>query len=203
MRNLSAGFIAELTADNCRPFFLFEIETASSTLRYSSLKYDITHFGETWLGNGFLKKVDDTKESKDLGADGVKIELTGEPSALISVALSDVRQNKPATIYLGFLDSSLAVIADPFELYKGIVDKVTIIDQPDKSTIQIDLENSLIILEKAAGLRYNHETQQGMQEGVFAGDLGFEYVEQLEDWSGYWGKNRRGKNRKRRRRNKP
>ncbi|NIM21859.1 MAG: hypothetical protein GTN64_05490 [Candidatus Latescibacteria bacterium] len=147
--------------------------------------------------------MDDTKESKDLGADGVKIELTGEPSALISVALSDVRQNKPATIYLGFLDSSLAVIADPFELYKGIVDKVTIIDQPDKSTIQIDLENSLIILEKAAGLRYNHETQQGMQEGVFAGDLGFEYVEQLEDWSGYWGKNRRGKNRKRRRRNKP
>lgn len=196
-RDLTASFITELTADTCRPFFLFELETISTTLRYSSLNFDVTWNSNTWLGNGFFKKPGDLREGGgDIGADGITVELSGEPSALISTALTDVAQNKPATLYLGFLDASDAVIADPYELYTGILDKVEIQDSPDVCTIVCYIENGLIDLKRSSGLRYNHESQQT----IFAGDKGLEFVDQMQNWSGYWGKPQRIKNKKKKRR---
>jgi hypothetical protein len=196
-RDLSAGLEAELTATLVRPFFLFECVVDSTTLRYCTLPRNVSWNSQTWLGNGFLRSIGRARESDRVGAEGAEVYLAGEPSALVALALDEFRQNKAATIYFGLLNSSWAVIADPYALYSGVVDSVELQDSVEQAVIRITLENKMINQNKAAGLRYTAEAQESM----FAGDLGFEYMLQLQDWSGYWGKKRRAKKGKRNRRN--
>lgn len=196
-RDLSAGLESELTASTVRPFFLFECVVSSTTLRYSTLPRNVSWNSQTWLGNGYLRSIGRAKESDRVGAEGMEVYLAGEPSALIALALDEFRQNKAATVYFGLLNSSWAVIADPYPLFKGVLDSVELGDAVDSASIRITLEHKMIAQNKAAGLRYTAEAQNAM----FAGDLGFEYMLQLQDWSGYWGKRKKAKKGKRVRRN--
>ena len=55
---------------------------------------------------------------------------------------------------------------------------------PETATIALNLENRLIVLDRAKERRYTHEDQQLS----FAGDLGFEFVPDLQDKEIIWGK---------------
>lgn len=197
-RGITSDVIDAMAADANRPFYLVAIELASTTLRLSTLNRDISWSSQTWLGNGQLRGFGAVREGRDIAADGIEVKIAGEPSTMISIALQSVRQNKPATLYLGYLDSSLAVIADPVVLFKGVVDTCKIVDQPDVATVSFGIESRLVNLQRASGLRFNHQSQQS----IFPGDLGFQYVEFLQDYSWYWGKPGKNPRRKRRRRNR-
>ncbi|CAK0779032.1 conserved hypothetical protein [Gammaproteobacteria bacterium] len=194
-RSLSAGVIAELTASVVRPRFLVEITTNSTTLRFWTGSNDLIWGGYTWSA-GYLKEFGSVTSSTDLGADGMWVELAGEVSTLLASALLDIRQNRAFKFYLGFLSATEVLVVDPYLLFEGLVDTVEIADGVEESTIRINIENKLINFERQKEFRYNHETQQLF----YPGDLGFEYVEQLEDWSGYWG--RPQKNKKKRKKKK-
>lgn len=181
-----------------RPFYLLEVSVASSVLRWTTFTRDVSWNSQTWLSNGYIKNISELSQSKDLGADGILITIAGEPSAIVSLALSEFRQNKPGTLYLGFLSPTHTVITDPYPLFSGRVDRVTLDDAPSEAVVEIVLESHFINQNKACGLRYTHESQQSL----FPGDLGFEYVPQLQDWNGYFGKPEKPKKKNRHRRGK-
>lgn len=184
MRTLASGVSTELTATTVRPRFFFQLELASTYLRVWSDTYDVSWNGSTWLGNGFLFAFGGYQEKRNIEAVGLKVTLTGEPSTLVSTILNDIRQNKTAKLWLAFLNSSGAIIADPHLLFNGRLDTATLDDAPDQSRLELALENRLIDLQRAKDYRFTHETQQIF----YSGDLGFEYVEQLKEWHQYWGK---------------
>lgn len=188
-RDLTASFVTELTADPCRPRYFFEGVFGGTPLRLWTGKQDITWNSVSWLGNGQLKDVGDITESGDLTPHELEIQLTGEPSALISIALSSAALNDSGKLYLGFLNSSSAVIADPYLIFSGLLDNVELEDDPDEATLHLRYESRLIQLDHALNYKYNHETQQVF----YSGDMGFEYHEQMENWSGYWGKPQKDK----------
>lgn len=183
-RTLSTAFKNALDDDVVVPRFFVELELSSSTVRYWTGSHDITWNSQTWSGNGYLSGIGQVTNTRRIEGDGLQIEIAGELSALISLAMSSVEQNKDATIYFALLDSSENIIADPVEYFKGVFDFATIEDDPDEAIITLNFANLLIEDDEENELRYNHQTQQAL----FSGDDGFEYIEALEDFRGYWGK---------------
>lgn len=174
--------ITELTAGNVRPCFFFECELSSGYLRYWTGSTDITWNSQTWTGNGFLKNMGQISESKD-ALDGILVELTGEPSALISTVFNNLRRGKSGSLYFGFLNSSDAVISTPIE-FTGRLDSAELLDGETEASIRLNYESDLVRLDEANEMRFNAETQKIF----YPSDDGFEYMEALQNFQGYWGK---------------
>jgi hypothetical protein len=186
----------ELAASSAVPVYLVQIGFSSLTLRLSSLNRDISWDSQTWLGNSWLMPIRPVQETAEVRAVGVEIQLVGISSSLLSLALQNAAQNQNAIIYLGMLNSSGAVITDPVTLFKGKVDTVELVDSVDLPSVSIRCESNLARLDRPQNFRYTNENQKAM----FAGDLGFAFMQSLEDWTGWWGKSERPKWLKRRRR---
>jgi hypothetical protein len=183
-RNLTTAFKNALVADRLSPRFFIELELASSTIRYWTGSRDITVNSVVWSGNGYLNEIGQVTLTRRIEAQGLEVQIAGQLEALVSMAMQSTAQNKGATIYLGFLDATGAVISDLSPYFIGVFDNAEIADNPDSATITLRFDNLLIENEADNELRYTHQTQISL----FAGDIGFEYVEQLEDFRGYWGK---------------
>lgn len=186
-RGLSAGMITAIAESVIRPVYLFKGEFEGSTLYLSSIQKNVSFDSQTWLGNGSIIDFGDIEESSDGRATGWQAILNGADQTLVSLALGNTNQTKLGTLYLGLLDSSEALIADPEQIASGFFDSAIIEETGERCTITLLYENELLLSRRIAELRYTHFSQQS----IFPGDDGFEYTNLLEDWSGFWGKSGR------------
>jgi hypothetical protein len=183
-RTLTTAFKNALVAERLSPRFFIELELAAATIRYWTGGYDVTVDSKVWQGNGYLNEIGEVTLTRRIENQGLEIQIAGELEVLVSLAMQSVQQNKAAYIYLGFLDSNGAVISNLSPYFIGIFDNAEIEDNPDSAKITLRFQNLLVENDADNELRYTHQTQIAL----FSGDLGFEYVEQLEDFRGYWGK---------------
>jgi hypothetical protein len=183
-RSLTANASAQTTAAVLRPHLFFEGEFSGSTLRMWTGFGPITWNGQTWEGVGNLVGVTAIEESNEVRARGVRVALAGVPSSMVSLALGNVRQNMPGRIWLGFLDSAGAVVADPFLAFEGRCDVAAVEDGPETATVTVSYEDELIDLERSRERRFTHEDQQI----DYAGDLGFAFVTAIQDAEIVWGR---------------
>jgi hypothetical protein len=95
---------------------------------------------------------------------------------MISTALSETRQGLPATIWLGTMDVSGTLIADPFILFSGLTDVPIVEDGAETCTVSISVESRLIDLERSRVRRYTPEDQHI----DYPGDKGFDFVASLQ-----------------------
>jgi hypothetical protein len=81
-------------------------------------------------------------------------------------------------------DSSASVIADVYTLFKGKMDVLNITESGDTSTISLKIESRLISFEHPLNRLYTLEDQQV----DFSSDVGFEFINDLQDKEIIWGK---------------
>jgi hypothetical protein len=130
--------------------------------------------------------------------------LSGVPSEVLSLALSEPYQGRVCNIYFGtFIQGSILQESASYillqdgskinleeesanfnELFSGYMDQMNIEETSDTSTIQLLVENKLVDLERARVARFT----SGYQKSIYAGDLGFDFVEDLQDKQISWGK---------------
>lgn len=192
MRSITSALRAALTAGECWPRFFVEAEIDGSTLRYWTGHHDISWDGHTWLGSGLLKHIGNVSESGGAEANGWTVGLAGEPSAIVSISLQSLFTNYVGKLWLGLVDSSNAVISDPFLLFEGLLDSAELNDNLEEASLVLSYESKLIAMNKVNEFRYNAETQKTF----YPADTGFRYMEALEDWIGYWGRRRKKKRKK-------
>lgn len=184
-RLLSSGVQSAVSAAEVSPILLFEGDFASGTLNIWSGFGDLTWGSATWTGAGTLFSVSAIEETSDVSAKGASITLSGIPSDMISLVLSDIRQNALGRVYLGFLDSSGEIVVDPYMIFEGRLDIPALQENGETSTITISYESRLIDLQRTRESRYTNEDQQR----EFPGDLAFEFVPNLQEISINWGRN--------------
>ena len=187
-RSITTAFNNAVISQVVRPLLACELEFSTGTLRFWNGYGDITMTAggssNIFTGLGDLMNVSAISESDQVEAVGASLSLTGIKSSLISAALSANYTNRNASIFLGLFDTNKSVIADVYTLFKGKMDIMKIDEGPESATIVLNLENRLIVLDRAKERRYTHEDQQLS----FAGDLGFEFVPDLQDKEIIWGK---------------
>lgn len=182
-RTLTPGLAAETLAAQLSPILFLEFETAGGTSRAWTGYGTISWNGQSWTGLGHLLGVSAIEESGDVQANGVSISLSGVPAELVSIALAQVRQNKPVRIWLGALNASGGVIADPYLMFQGRFDTAAIEEGAETATITVQAENRLIDLERPRARRYTPDDQAI----DYPGDKGLEYVASIQDLTLKWG----------------
>ena len=64
------------------------------------------------------------------------------------------------------------------------MDQMNIAESPDTSSIELLVENKLIDLERARVARFT----SGYQKSIYPGDLGLDFVEDLQNKTVSWGR---------------
>jgi len=182
-REMTPEFEAALLEQNLRVCMFFEGQFPSGNIYLWTGLGEVDWNGQTWLGAGNLIGVSEVSETSDVVANGISVTLSGVPVSLISLVIDDAQQGLPGKVYVGLLDESGDVIADPVQSFAGRLDVPTITDGAETCTIQISYESRLVDLLKPREFRYTHESQKIF----YPSDRGFEFVTSLQDKALTWG----------------
>lgn len=159
-RGLTASLETATLAPVVVPIMLVEALFDSGAVRLWTGIGDLSWNGQTWTGAGSLLGVADVQETAEIRATGVDVALSGVPSTLVSLALAEPYQGRLCNIYLGALDvGTLAVLADPYLIFAGRMDVMTLEEGAETATIALSVESRLIDLEVARERRYEHQDQ--------------------------------------------
>ena len=183
-RNLTAGFLAEITSSALKPFYAIKAEFQEGDIRLWTGYGEITINAETYTGSGTLLNISKVEETSEIKATSLSVALSGVDSSVLNAAVNAQYQNRTLTLFLGMLDTNYSVISDVYQLFQGRMDTMTINDAGETSSIVLSVESRLIDLEKPNEKRYTAEEQKTL----FSTDKGLEFVTDLQDKEIIWGK---------------
>lgn len=182
--SLDPNFVAALTSGVLVPAFFAKLTFASGVYYAWSGYGPITWGGNTFTGVGQLAEVGSVKESDEVKAEGMTLTLSGIDAALLGDCLSDIVALAPATVWVALFNNSTgAMLGTPATLFDGLVDVPTITPDTDKISITLNLENRMILLQRASARRYTTADQHM----AYPDDTAFGWVESLCDQALVWG----------------
>ena len=204
-RELSPNTIENIGGDIVYPFFATELNFSTETIRmWTGQGTLVLDNGTEWFGLGQLLNISSIEETSEMAVKGATISLSGIPSELLSLALSEPYQGRVAKIYFGtFSYGSLLQQSGSYilqqdgsrinlqdgrkgfnELFSGYMDQMIIEESAETTTITMSVENKLIDLERARVGRYT----SGYQKSIYPNDLGMDFIEGLQDKQIPWGR---------------
>lgn len=176
-RTISAAMTSAASAQSLSPILLTQIGFASGILYCWTGYGNLIWNGNTFTGTGTLGKVDQCTDTSDLSSQGTTFILEGVSLALLALAIGEVQQGLVAKMWLGLMDNTPALIADPTLIFSGLTDVCKIDENGETCTISLTCENKLARLSTPASRRYTADDQAI----DYPGDRGFDYVPSLQD----------------------
>jgi len=204
-RDLSTDIITALDDDVIYPFFAIELLfDGDNTLRLWTGLGTLTHDSQEWVGTGTLLNISTVEEASEIAVKGATVTLSGIPSSVISLALSQPYQGRVCNLYFGMftvnrlllqssdyilLQTGSKILLDTDQtsisnIFSGYMDQMNILETPSTSTIELVVENRLIDLQRARIARFTSE----YQKSIYPTDLGLDFVEDLQDKDISWGR---------------
>ncbi len=205
-RDLSNDTIVSINENVVYPFFATELRfDGDNILRmWTGQGTLVLADGTQWVGLGQMLNISTIEETSELAVKGATLTLSGVPSEVLSLALSEPYQGRVCNIYFGtFIQGSILQESSFYillqdgsrinlenqstnfsELFSGYMDQMNIEESGETSTIQLLVENKLVDLERARVARFT----SGYQKSIYAGDLGLDFVEDLQDKQIPWGR---------------
>ena len=181
-RTLTTAVKNELLTDSLQPVTLVYINVGTG-FRFTDHYKDITYDSNTYSASSLFTRLSSVTESSEIEVSNITLSFSGADQTIISLFLSNNYMEKEAEVYKGFLNSSEAVIADPFLLFKGRIESFSIDESINQSNANIIVASHWSDFSKIEG----RKTNTGSQELHFSGDLGFEFASQtVQDIK--WGK---------------
>lgn len=188
-RPITTAMAAQLVAAAKSVALFMQAQFASGTIYlWTGLGTKVWN-GQTWSGMGSAGSGPGML-SVQLGGESVAIAsaqtiftLSGINPALLSLVLTEGGHNLTGTMWFACLDGSGNVIGDPLPVDSGLLDQIEIVETVLGPAIKFTYQNRLADLERPR-LRYYTDTDQ---QELSPGDLGFQFVPQVQEWTGTWG----------------
>lgn len=175
MRTLSSGEAAALSAPTLPLVVLVEMDL-TSPLYVCTAGIDITVGGSTYIGTGGLGQIDAVQDSP-AEIKPLAFRLSGVPSAMVSLALSEPVQGKAVRIKSLMLDPSTYQPFTPRLRWQGRGDFLALADGPDTAVITFTAEHGAIDLLRGSPSYWSDAEQRRL----FSGDPSLQYlVDQVE-----------------------
>lgn len=181
-RELESALLTEVTAATLRPIMLADFLFDGGAVRFWNGYGDLVAFGNAYSGAGALMSISEYEETEDLQAQGITFTITGIPSNLISIALQEPYQGRECNLYLGALNSSGALVSDPYRIFSGFMDVMEIVEAGETCEISVSAESKAVILKRKKERRYTPEDQKSQ----YPGDLGLDFVPIMQDKEIIW-----------------
>lgn len=205
MRSVSSGFKEAVEADVVRPFLAVELMFDNNPFRVWNGLGQLDVNGVVYQGAADLLNISTIEETTEIAARGLTFQMSGIPSSMLSLALSEPYQGRIARAYFGVMSvpSRLLTQADAIitaenllpidvstgdkkelvEIFSGHMDVMSISDGADTAVITVTAESRLIALERPNVSRFTPEDQKRR----YSGDKGFDFVADLQDKEIKWG----------------
>ena len=220
-RDLSTGVVTNLSNDVIYPFFAVEMNFDDGTftaadntvhdrvLRLWTGNGILVYNGDTYYGTGNMLDISAVEETTQMAAKGASLILSGVPSEVVSLALTEAYQGRTCNIYFGLFQRGFILDQDSTEtsqvyilqqdgdrifleenktslteIFTGYMDQMNIQEGPESSTVELTVENRLIDLERPRVGRFTSE----YQKSIYPDDKGFSFVESLQDLQLNWGR---------------
>lgn len=191
-RSINASTLTELQASSLRPAFLLDIAFQSGTVYFTTAPYNLTYNSQTYQANGYIVNIGELEDAQAR----FWVELSGAASSLISAVLNNGNYAAPVNFYFATLSAAGAIVGAPILTFKGVFDNAELEGGGNSAITKLYFVSDFDDLERGFENRYTKECQ----ERFVPGDLGFDYVNSLQDWTGVWGKpGRRNAGKKKRR----
>jgi hypothetical protein len=187
-QGLDASIVNRLGADTQALFYAVKAEFDTDDILIWSGTGDLVINSETYTGAGTLISVSNTEDNLELKSNGLVISLSGMDDTVVNYALTENYQNRPITLFLGYVMGGTNEVAGTLTLFKGRMTSLVINDAPEGSTVTIDAENRLVDLDRPSNLRYTKESQNFLHSG----DTSFDRVASLQDKQIVWGSSHTG-----------
>lgn len=183
-RTLTTDEKTALAASSNRPAFFFEGTFSDGTvLRLWTGLRSVTFQGHTFLGNGWLTGISPAPEIGEIRAAGISIELSFLTPTIQALVLSSSKGKATGKLWLCMMDQNWAVIGNGYQCFSGRIDSSEIQYSGVNARVSVKYETVLARLLVRKENRYSDQNQQLF----YPGDLGFQYIVQAQQWSGYWG----------------
>jgi len=206
-RDLDPNTVIAISQEVVHPFFAVELLfDGNETLRmWTGQGTLVLDDGTQWVGTGNLLDISSIEETSEMAVKGATLTLSGVPSEVLSLALSEPYQGRVCNIYFGVFTAGGSLLKETSDyillqdgsrinvetgekgfnqLFSGYMDQMNIDDGPETSTIELKVENRLIDLERARVARYT----QFYQKSVYPDDNGLDFVEDLQTRKVPWGR---------------
>lgn len=204
-RDISSGVQVSIEDNVVYPFFVTELNFSTDVLRFWTGLGTLVYNGNSYTGAGNLLQISSIEETSEIAAKGATLTLSGIPSESLALALSEPYQGRLCKIYFGLFmrgallqeDSSYILLENGqkiglelqdtslTEIFSGYMDQMNIDEGADTSSVQLQVENKLVDLERQRVARYT----SAYQKSKYPGDLGLDFVESLQDKQVVWGRN--------------
>ncbi len=141
-------------------------------------------FGNTYKGIGGFGRITAIEEKAELGATIVELTISGlDPTEdNVNTVLTTNYRNRPATVYIAFIDPDGDIVEDPTILFRGFMDNA-VVAQGKELSVTVRVNSIMADWDRAKISRYTNEEQQDR----FPGDLGLEFVPQMVEKEIKWG----------------
>lgn len=180
MRTLTSGALTAVAGRVVPMALLIEMDL-TSPLNLCTSNIDLVVSGVTYYGLKGLGRVG-TVQDTPAEVRQLQFELSGVPSEMVSLALSEPVQGKAVRIKVAIFDPATYTVLDTQLRWQGLLDTMSISDAPGGATIAVTAEHAGIDLTRPASSFYTDDEQQALH----AGDLFFQYtsaqVEQRLVW---------------------
>jgi len=164
-----------------RPVLMVEMDFAGGKQYVTNAPFDIVFDSNTYLGVGDLGSINNITEVSDIEATNLSLTLSGVKPNWISLALTEDFQGRLVTIYMALLDDQHVVIDNPFKLWEGRMDTMSVVLDKE-STVSLNCESRLADLFRAKVFRLNNATQRDL----YTGDIGLQYIESMIEKEIVW-----------------
>lgn len=184
-RTIAASILSKLSDEVVYPFYAVDLNFDTNPVYAWTGIGTITIAGNDYIGVSNLLSVSDIQETAEIAARGATLTLSGIPSDLLSLALTEPYQGRICRLRMGFMTSWESPDSNPdtMEIFSGYMDQMIIEEGPETSTIALTIEGRLIDLERVRVRRYTKESQKIRHSG----DRAFDFVESLQDQQLAWG----------------
>jgi hypothetical protein len=181
-RAMSSGMLAALQATELFPAIFVTAAFRSATVYIWSGIGTIDWNGQTWLGLGSFLDISPAEDGTTVEAKGITLTLSGIDPTLLPEALGDFQLGLPVSVQFG-LYSGGTLIESPITTWAGRMDQPTIDVDATAAVITINCENRLLDMNVPVDRRYTSVDQQR----DYPGDLGFQFVNALQERTLFWG----------------
>jgi len=181
-RGLTNDMVTEVSASQLSPILLASLSFATPVHIWTG--YGTITVGSTaYLGIGTLGSISPIEETTDLAARGISMQLSGVPTAMLAVALTENYQGRECSVLFGALQASGALVSSPVTIFSGRMDVMSINDDGQNATIGMSAENKLVDFRRPREVRYTDQEQKNL----FPSDKGLEFVTAIQEKQIYWG----------------
>ena len=150
MRTFSSAVSTAIQNDRFRYFFLIKLEF-SQDFYFTSLPYDVTYDGQTWLSDGGVFEVDSPQFSTILDREAYKIIITDLVDSMSAEFKLGVVGSK-VEVMVGIIDPStnqpLLGTNDVIHIYTGFADSPSIENNWDTKTAIIEGSSPMADLDQ-------------------------------------------------------